>query len=148
MIWILALIATPGVMFSFVMSLHYTHLMLPRFAAMRERTYLSHQTLFVDVAMAVAVVAVMMVWTLAHARSPGREGARRAAGDARAAGARPLAGDHRLHRAVHDRNLRPDRRRVSPLFSRSPTEFLNAPRLSPGTSPAPAWVRRLCSLRS
>jgi hypothetical protein len=42
LIWLLALIATPGVMFSFLMSLHYSHLLsAPRFAETLERSYLS-----------------------------------------------------------------------------------------------------------
>jgi hypothetical protein len=64
LIWLLALIATPGVMFSFLMSLHYSHLnLVPRLAGLRDESLLTHQTLFVDVAMAAALVAVTLVWS-------------------------------------------------------------------------------------
>jgi hypothetical protein len=62
LLWILALIATPGVMFSFVMSLHYQELLKPRFVEVLARERLSHEALFVNVAIAVAAVAAALVW--------------------------------------------------------------------------------------
>jgi hypothetical protein len=63
LIWILALLATPGVMFSFVMSLHYTQLMqVARLNHLIEPSRLSHQALFVNAAMAAAVVVTALLW--------------------------------------------------------------------------------------
>jgi len=59
LIWLLAFLATPGVMFSFVMSLHYESLS----PLLKDRSILGHQALLVDFAMAAAAIATMMVWS-------------------------------------------------------------------------------------
>jgi hypothetical protein len=58
LIWILAFLATPGVMFSFVLSLHYSNLS----ASLVDGSMLGHQALLVDFAMAAAAIASMLVW--------------------------------------------------------------------------------------
>lgn len=59
LIWLLAFLATPGVMFSFLMSLHYSNLS----PSLKDRSILGHQALLVDFAMAAAAIATMMVWS-------------------------------------------------------------------------------------
>jgi hypothetical protein len=132
LIWLLALIATPGVMFSFLMSLHYSHLLsAPRFAETLERSYLSHQTLFVDVAMAVAVVAITLVW---NSLTPDRK-------DVMVLGSLPVTPAQQARArllaiatfvALFVVAMSGPTSIAFTLFSRSPAEILNAPRYIAG----------------
>lgn len=133
LIWILALVATPGVMFSFLMSLHYSHLLQnpKRFEAVLQRSYLSHETLFVDVAMAVAVLAAMLVWT---SLTPDRK-------DVMVLGSLPVTAARQARArllaitvfiALFVVAMSVPTAVAFTLFSRGPTELLNAPRVVAG----------------